>query len=260
MLLLAAPALGAATRLQRRRQQPAEHRPRRAGVRPAREGLRRRLQRPAHDRRPTCRARRHGAALAQLDSRRCSARPTCVASTPPQLNPAGDTAAIVNVYPTLLAAERGDEQPRQAPAQRRHPAGREGDRQRRDLRRRHDRDLHRLRKACSPSKLWLFIARRRRAVGAAARGRVPLARDPDPGGRDEPAVDRRGARRDRHASSSAAGGSSASPAGPDRGVPPSADVRDRVRAVDGLRGVPRVAHPRGVDAHRATRRRRCATG
>ena len=44
--------------------------------------------------------------------------------------------------------------------------------------------------------------------------------------------------------------------GADRGVHPGDAVRDRVRAVDGLRGVPRLAHPRGVDAARRRHRRR----
>ena len=39
---------------------------------------------------------------------------------------------------------------------------------------------------------------------------------------------------------------------PDPGVHPGDAVRDRVRPVDGLRGLPRLAHPRGVDAHAAT--------
>ena len=39
------------------------------------------------------------------------------------------------------------------------------------------------------------------------------------------------------------------PAGPDRVLHPGDAVRDRVRALDGLRGVPRLAHPRALDAH-----------
>ena len=37
---------------------------------------------------------------------------------------------------------------------------------------------------------------------------------------------------------------------PDRRVPAGDGVRDRVRALDGLRGLPRQPHPRGVDARR----------
>ena len=46
----------------------------------------------------------------------------------------------------------------------------------------------------------------------------------------------------------------------DRVLPPDHDLRGRVRVVDGLRGVPRVPHARGVGARRRTRATRCATG
>ena len=46
---------------------------------------------------------------------------------------------------------------------------------------------------------------------------------------------------------------------PDRVLPADHGLRRRVRPVDGLRGVPRLAHARGVGPHRATRRTRCAT-
>ena len=39
-------------------------------------------------------------------------------------------------------------------------------------------------------------------------------------------------------------------AGPDSGVLTDHDVRHPVRALDGLRGVPALPHPRGVHAHR----------
>ena len=136
--------------------------------------------------------------------------PDVVTVTPPQLNPAGDTA-IVNVYPRSSPQSKDDEHARAAPAQRRHPAGRE-EHERGDLRRRRHRDLHRLLKGALEQAVAVH-RRDRRAVGAAARGRVPVARDPDPGGRDEPALDRRGARRDRRSSSSSAG-SPASSSGP----------------------------------------------
>ena len=45
---------------------------------------------------------------------------------------------------------------------------------------------------------------------------------------------------------------------PDRGVHPGDGVRDRVRPLDGLRGLPRLAHPRGVARTAATRAPRSA--
>ncbi len=52
------------------------------------------------------------------------------------------------------------------------------------------------------------------------------------------------------------GGAVRRAAGTDRVVHPGDAVRDRVRPVDGLRGVPRVAHPRALDAHARQRARR----
>ena len=45
----------------------------------------------------------------------------------------------------------------------------------------------------------------------------------------------------------------------DRVVPADHGLRRRVRLVDGLRGVPRLPHARGVGPHEATRTTRCAT-
>ena len=45
----------------------------------------------------------------------------------------------------------------------------------------------------------------------------------------------------------------------DRGVPAGDDARDPVRALDGLPGVPRQPHARGVGAHRTTTRTRCGS-
>ena len=102
--------------------------------------------------------------------------------------------------------------------------------------------------------------RRRRAIAAAARGRLPLAADPGQGRHLQPAVDRgRVRRRD-------ADLPGRTPRGPvrrrdraDRVVPADHGLRRRVRPVDGLRGVPRLAHARGVGAHEGTRATRCST-
>ena len=78
--------------------------------------------------------------------------------------------------------------------------------------------------------------------------------------RDEPAVGRRGLRRRRAVRRAAAGSAAACSAStratPGPAVHPRDDVRDPVRAVDGLRGLPALAHPRGVPAATATRRAR----
>ena len=104
--------------------------------------------------------------------------------------------------------------------------------------------------------------RRRAVVPAPARRRSARRCVALKAGRDEPAVDRRGLRRrrargrrrlrrradrDRHRDAGAA-------------VHPGDDVRDPVRALDGLRGVPALARARGVPARRRHRAARCATG
>jgi hypothetical protein len=84
---------------------------------------------------------------------------------------------------------------------------------------------------------------RDRPVRTAAGGRVPLAAHPDQGGTVQPAQRRRLAGRHR-------AGVPAGPAGraaqrgarTDRGVRPRDDLRHRLWAVDGLRGVPALAH------------------
>ena len=47
--------------------------------------------------------------------------------------------------------------------------------------------------------------------------------------------------------------------GPDRGLPADHGLRRRLRPVDGLRGVPRLPHARGVGAHARRDTTRCAT-
>ena len=82
------------------------------------------------------------------------------------------------------------------------------------------------------------------AVVPAADGRVPLAARPAQGRGDEPAVDRRGLRRGRgHLPVGLAQRHLRRRTGADRAVHPDDAVRDRVRPVDGLRGVPAVPHP-----------------
>ncbi|CAA9318816.1 MAG: Integral membrane protein, partial [uncultured Nocardioidaceae bacterium] len=100
-------------------------------------------------------------------------------------------------------------------------------------------------------------AHRRR--GAAVDGRprpvVPVLCRGAQGRRDEPALGGRGVRRGR----AGPGGRLGRPAGgcgdrdPAPGVRPGAHVRGLVRALHGLRGLPRQPDARGVDAHRGQR-------
>ena len=104
--------------------------------------------------------------------------------------------------------------------------------------------VHRRACSCCPSCCCSSCSAR---VARAAEGR-----------HHEPAVDRRGLRRGR-------GGLPVGMAGatllgierhrPDRAVRADDAVRDRVRPLDGLRGVPALAHPRGVRPHRRQRPR-----
>ena len=126
-------------------------------------------------------------------------------------------------------------------------------------RRRHHRRLHRPRQRRSPSKLPLVIGDRARAVVRPAAARLPLAAR----SRSRPSIMNLlsigaafgivtlrvrprlvgAARRARRH-------------GADRLVRPADDVRDPVRALDGLRGVPDDARPRALQGRRATRTRR----
>ena len=102
MLALAAPALGAAPRLQRRRQRPAEQTTHKAYELLA-QGFGQGFNGPLLVAVQLPAAGDTGAARA--GSRRRSPHTPGVASVaPPRLNPAGDVATIA-VYPTLLAAE-----------------------------------------------------------------------------------------------------------------------------------------------------------
>ena len=101
-------------------------------------------------------------------------------------------------------------------------------------------------------RLPLFIVAVVGAVVRAADGGVPLGPRAPQGGDHEPAVDRRGLRRDRRRVPVGLGQGSRRPRRHRAGQPVRADdhVRDPVRALDGLRGVPAVPGPRGVPAHR----------
>ena len=246
-------------RLRRRRQRLADeddaHR-----LRPALRGLRPRLQRPVP-------RRRRGAARRAATRRRCTklagalrAEDGVAAVSPPRLNPAGDTATL-DAVPDEQAAGPGhagparrslrdDVVPPVAKAER--PAGQH---------RRRDGDAGRPQRR-AVGEAARVRAGRRRPVAAAAGDRLPLGPDPAEGRVPQRAQHRRRARRhhlglpgraprlaDRRRHHRA-----------DRVVLPRLPVRDRVRALDGLRGVPRHAHARGVGAARRTRATRCATG
>ena len=114
------------------------------------------------------------------------------------------------------------------------------------------------------ARLPYFIARGDRAVVPAAARRVPLGPRRGQSRRAEPVVDHRRLRRGRLRRRRRM----VRPAvrhhhtHPDPGVHPDDDVRDPVRPVDGLRGVPALTSSRGVPPHRRQhhRRRRRAGG
>ena len=86
--------------------------------------------------------------------------------------------------------------------------------------------------------------------------RVPIAARAAEGRDHEPAVDRRGLRRDRRdlPVGLAQGRRRHRQGRPDRGVGADDAVRDRVRPLDGLRGVPAQPHQGGVRPHPRQRR------
>ena len=123
---------------------------------------------------------------------------------------------------------------------------------RRRLRRRPDRRLHRPRHADHRQAAADDRDRRRAQLHRPA-ARLPLAAGADQGGGDEPALGRRRLRR-RHRRLPARLGLLADrprPLDPDRQLRAAADVRDPLRPLDGLRGLP--AHP---DARALPRERR----
>ena len=171
------------------------------GLRPARRGVRAGLQRSADGRRrasPTGRTRvqldRIGAALRGTADVAAGRSPGCQPRRPDGGLP-GDRA----VGPAGECHDR----PREGAARHRAPPGRAADRLD-DPGRRRDRGRHRLH-ARAVRQAAAVHRRRRRCRSAAAAGRLPLVRDPDPGGVHEPALDRRRARRRPSPSSSTAG-------------------------------------------------------
>ena len=176
------------------------------------------------------------------------------AVTPPQPNEAGD-AAIIQVIPTTSPQDQGDDRAGAATPGRHDPRSHAGGCG--GPRRRGDGDVHRPVRS-DLERLAVVHRRGRPAVVPAADGGVPLDPGAAQGGGAQPAVDRRrlrGRRRDlpvgmgpqpdRHRS-----------ADPDRQLRADDDVRGPVRALDGLRGLPALAHPRGVPEDREERRER----
>ena len=151
------------------------------------------------------------------------------AVSPAQLSPDG-SAAVLTVTPTARPAGRRDHR-----TARPDPGRAAGGRR---ARRQHPRD-DRLHRPAVGEPLGHRLGRARHVVRAHGAG-VPVDRRADQGRPGEPAVDRGGVRRhhvglpDRHRCSPAR------PArrGAHRAVRAGSDVRDPVRPVDGLRGVP----------------------
>ena len=120
---------------------------------------------------------------------------------------------------------------------------------------------------CSPTSPRLLADRllarhrlRRRRLGAAAGDGVPLGRGPAQGGGDEPAVDRRGVRRPHRGLPVGLGRGAARPRprGPGLELGADPDLRDPVRPLDGLRGLPALPGPGGLAGHRRRARQRRA--
>ena len=112
----------------------------------------------------------------------------------------------------------------------------------RGVHRRRDRLLPRTREQAAA----VYRDRSAPLVAAAARD-LPLASDPGAGRDHEPAEHRRCARRDRRGLPMGMARQRARhPERPNRTMDTGADVRGRVRALDGLRGVPDLARARGM--------------
>ena len=169
-----------------------------------------------------------------------AATPGVVSVAPAKLNPTGEVATIT-VYPHSSPQAYATTPAGLAAARTRDPAAGQAHRHDR-VRRRRDRRCGGLRHDALPQAAAVH-RRGGVAVRAAAAGGVPLAGDPAAGRGDEPAEHRRVAGRDRgDLPVGLAGVADGNPAGADRVVHSGDAVRDRVRAVDGLRGVPGLAH------------------
>ena len=256
LIALALPAAAHAAGDQRRQHvQEGRHHPGR--LRPAQAGLRRRLQRPAAARRRAAAQTGDQAPLQQIgDALREQAGIAQV--LPPQLNQAGDTATMI-AYPTTTPQdERTDETVRQARDETLPPIAERDRRARLDRRRDGDATSTSRRRSatscrCSSasssglSLLLLAVVFRSLLIPvkagifnllsiAGAFGVVTLIFQ-----------DGHGAgpvrRRDRT----------------DRVVPADHGLRRRVRPVDGLRGLPRLAHARGVGPHARRAATPCGT-
>jgi hypothetical protein len=187
--------------------------------------------------------------------REAEATPGVASATAPVLNPAKDVGTI-QVYPTSSPQSEATTDLLHTVRNGLIPACGKADRRGR-LRRRHHRDLRGLRQR--PDRKAAALHRRRRAaLGPAPDGGLPLGPGAAEGDADEPAQhhghfrhrrrrlpvglarrpDR--ARRDR----------------PGRGLPPRLPLRDRLRPLDGLRGLPDVAHPRGMGGEPRSHSRR----
>ena len=118
-------------------------------------------------------------------------------------------------------------------------------------------DLRRLRRGHQQQAAAVHRRHHRPRVPAAARGLPQPARAGHRGGH-EPAGRRRVVRRARRVLPVGLGSEAAraGQAGPDRGLPAGDHARHPVRPVDGLPGLPRQPHARGVGAHRRQRARR----
>ncbi len=158
--------------------------------------------------------------------------------------------------PDELAAVGRDHRPRRHPARRRHP--RRGERLRRAGARRWAHRVEHRRVGTARGAAADLHRRGARAQLPPADGRVPQPARPAQGRDHEPAVDRRRVRRGRRGVRVGLG--ERHPRRREdrahRAVHPDDDVRHPLRALDGLRGLPALAHPGGVRPHRRQRGRR----
>ena len=181
----------------------------------------------------------------QAGERACAPTRASTSSPPPAFNVGAHRGADQR-DPDHLAAGRGDPGPGQEDP-RRHRARSAGRHRRQRRGRRRDRG------ARGPERLHgrphaALHRRRRRPLVPAPAGRLPLAADLAEGGGHEPALGQRGLRRDDAGRAGRRGRRTDRdrPRGADRALHAGDDVRDPLRPLDGLRGLPDLADPRGV--------------